>query len=287
MTKGHQDLPLAFRTSSHQSDPSLPSSVLLKSFNFRSAAIAAANELCNSASLSTPEIFSLFYYRLACLTLIDSITFAAEESKALEDLSSPFYRDEDTHTHIMPWELRVLAVRLQGIGYGDPRRAISGYYGLARDAREQIAKASGEERLEREERLEDLGLRVGNTLVETGDVSGAIRHFKSLRLSSTGRNAELLTGRLALLYMRLGDLAAAKNCIEAASGRVLKGTLQPLLSMAEGRYDDAITEWKHIRSITSDSDSIIATQNLAICLLYVGRINEVCTYIPPPSPVLL
>lgn len=184
----------------------------------------------------------------------------------------------------MPWELRVLAVRLQGIGYGDPRRAISGYYSLARDAREEITKASmeQEERLVWKERLEDLGLRVGNTLVETGDVSGAIRHFKSLRTSKTARNVEILTGRLALLYMRLGDVAAAKDCIEAvptsdgsSNNRMHQGAiLQPLLSMAEGRYDDAISEWKDL--LATSPGSVIATQNLAVCLLYVGRIEEVC-----------
>lgn len=226
--------------------------------------------------MSAPEIFSLFYTRLACLTLIDGTAYAAEESKALDDLTSPFYRDEDTHLHLMPWELRVLAVRLQAIGYGEPRRAIPGYYDLARDAREEITKTSGEKRLFWKERLEDLGLRVGNALVEIGDLSGAIRHFKSLHMSNTAKNAEVLTGRLAMLYMRLGDLASAKNCIEAAtgtdSGRILQAALQPLLSMAEGRYDDAINEWK---DILANSESIMATQNLAVCLLYVGRIEEV------------
>lgn len=197
----------------------------------------------------------------------------------------------------MPWELRVLAVRLQGIGYGDPRRAITGYYSLAREAREGITKASAaeeeeEKRLVWKERLEDLGLRVGNTLVETGDVPGAIRHFKSLRMSKTARNAEILTGRLALLYIRLGDVAAAKTCIETAStggggssggssggrstGRTLQSTLQPLLSMAEGRYDDAMGEWKDLLASPESSGSVIATLNLAVCLLYVGRIEEVC-----------
>lgn len=226
--------------------------------------------------MSVPEIFSHFYTRLACLTLIDGTAFAAEESKALEDLTSSFYRDDDTHLHLMPWELRVLAVRLQGIGYGDLRRAISGYYDLAQDAREEITKNIGENRTVWKERLEDLSLRVGNALVEMGDVSGAIRHFKSLHLSKTAENTENLTGRLAMLYMRLGDLTAAKNCIEAAtgtgSGRRLQAALQPLLSMTEGRYDDAISEW---RDILTSSESIMATQNLAVCLLYVGRIEEV------------
>ena len=253
----------------------MSTSVLLASFNFRAAAIAAANELSSGTTLSAAEICSLFYTRLACLTLIDGTALAAEESKVLEDVNSSSYRDDDTHSHLMPWELRVLAVRLQGIGYNDPRRAVSGYYDLARDAREQIAKRGGEEDTKIwKERLEDLGLRVGNALVEMGDIPGAIRHLKSLRINPTAGKSEVLTSRLAILYMRLGDLTAAKSCLnQAAPGIERYASLQPLLSMAEGRYDDAIREWRDI--LANSPQSIVATQNLAICLLYVGRIEEV------------
>jgi tetratricopeptide (TPR) repeat protein len=244
--------------------------------------------------LTAPEIFLLFYIRLSCLILIDGAAIAADESKALQDLNSSFYRDEDTHLHFVPWELRVLAVRLQGIGYGDARRAISGYYDLARDAREAIARTSGEERFMWKERLEDLGLRVGNALIESGDVSGAIRHFKGLRMSTKGEKNELLSGRLAMLYIQLGDLASAKVCMDEAksahNGKNFPAALYPLLSMAEGRYDDAIKEWE---DILSDSKSIMATQNLAVCLIYVGRMDEVgiwnfLVFVPPPPfPLLL
>ncbi len=289
-----QDLPAAFRTPVYQPDPSLPPLVHLASSNFRSAAIAAAHELCNRTNLTAPEIFLLFYIRLSCLILIDGASIAADESKALQDLNSSFYRDEDTHLHFVPWELRVLAVRLQGIGYGDARRAISGYYDLARDAREAIARTSGEERFMWKERLEDLGLRVGNALIESGDVSGAIRHFKGLRMSTKGEKNELLSGRLAMLYIQLGDLASAKVCMDEAksahNGKNFPAALYPLLSMAEGRYDDAIKEWE---DILSDSKSIMATQNLAVCLIYVGRMDEVgiwnfLVFVPPPPfPLLL
>lgn len=268
-----QDLPPVFRAPPFLPDASLSSSDLLLSSNFRSAAIAAANELINGTNLSAPEIFSLFYIRLACLTLIDATAFAAEESKALDDLNSPIYRDDNTKQNLLPWELQILAVRLQGIGYHDPRRAIAGYYDLARDARENITKTSVENRIVWKERLGDLGLRVGNALVEMGDVSGAIRHLKSLCTDKkTTENNEVWISRLALLYMRLGALTAANSCIEATTCTNHEPILQPLLSMAEGRYEDAISEW---RNLLASSSSTMATQNLAVCLLYVGRIEEV------------
>lgn len=107
----------------------------------------------------TKLIFALFYNRLACLELSGNAILAAQESKALEDLSSTFYyassdlEGTDSRTgdgkggshasyprHIVPWPLRVLAVRLQSIGFGDSRRGISGLYELGMEARREIMR---------------------------------------------------------------------------------------------------------------------------------------------------
>lgn len=171
--------------------------------------------------------------------------------------------------HLVPWELRVLAVRLQGIGYGDTKRGILGYYDLARDAREEIMRTTGEERRMWRERLEDLGVRVGNALVEMGDFAGAARHLESLRRKHA-KNERFLNKRLAMLYLRLGDVTAARRYIEVETDE--NSALRPLLSMSEGRYEDAVQEWEALRK-NSKSDMI--TQNLAVCLLYTGRVEEV------------
>lgn len=171
-------------------------------------------------------------------------------------------------------------MRLQGIGYGDSKRGVSGYYDLARDAREQITKTVGDERYMWKERLEDLGVRVGNALMEMGDFSGAARHFESLRRRD-GRDDMLLDGRLALLYLRLGDIVGARRYIEAVKdGNVM---LRPLLSMAEGRYEEAIGEW---RELGTGSNSELVTQNLAVCLVYTGRLEEVSFQMHPFLPIV-
>ena len=207
------------------------------------------------------------------------MAFAAKEAKALEDLNSPIYRDEVTGLHLVPWELRILAVRLLGIGYGDLKRGVWGYYDLARDAREEIGRTTGEEQKLWVERLHDLGVRVGNALIEMGDLVGAARHLKTLR----GRNSnddQVLNGRLALLYLKLGNVAAARTCLESQDGSDgAYASLRPLLSMAEGHYDAAVDEW---RALLSTSPSAIATQNLAVCLLYTGRLDEVRLFKPSP-----
>ena len=181
----------------------------------------------------------------------------------LQDINSPFYRDEATGKNLLPWELRVLAVRLQGVGYGDSRRGIGGYYDLARVARAEVKKANddAEKKSIWKERLKQLGLCVANALIEMGDAGAAIRHLESLR-PRDGKD-EVLEGRLALLYINAGNVEAARQSLSDASASV-----RPMLSMADGRYADAAEQWKALPS------SDLVTQNLAICLFYTGKVHE-------------
>ena len=200
------------------------------------------------------------------MTLINHLPFAAEESKALQDINSPFYRDEIAGKNLLPWELRVLAVRLQGVGYGDGRRGVGGYYDLAREARTEVKEAADpEEKQTWKERLKDLGLCVANALIEMGDVGAAIRHLESLR-PRNGKD-EVLEGRLALFYINAGNVDAARQCLSNCNTPNLK-RLSPLLNMADGCYADAAEEWKALPS------SDLTTHNLAVCLFYTGKVHE-------------
>ena len=157
----------------------------------------------------------------------------------------------------------MLAVRLLGVGHGDSRRSVGGYHDLAREARAELRKvASSEEKQKWKERLKALALCVANALIEMGDAEAAVRHLKSLR-PRTG-NDEILEGRLALLYINIGNVGAARQCLSDTSA----SDLRPLLSMADGRYADAVQQWKN--SPSSD----LATQNLAVCLFYTGNVDE-------------
>ena len=220
--------------------------------------------LCTPPPPPPEELFPLLYTRLACLTLINHLPFAAEESKALQDINSPFYRDEVTGKDVLPWELRVLAVRLQGVGYGDGRRGVGGYYDLAREARAEVKKAAEPaEKQTWKERLKELGLCVANALIEMGDAEAAVRHLESLRPRDA--RDEVLEGRLALLHINLGNVDAARQCLRDTSA----SDLRPLLSMADGRYADAAEMWEK-----SLPGSDLAVQNLAVCLFYTGKVVE-------------
>lgn len=253
-----------------------------------------------TSSLITPTdikiIFSLFYTRLACLELSGNTVLAAQESKALEDLSSAFYYidsslspsqqdDQDGDgdgaendpfpRHIVPWPLRVLAVRLQSIGFGDSRRSIGGLYEIGLEARRQVMKSesSDTERKIWIERLADLGIRSVNALVEMGDLDAAKRSLEGLRASS--QESDTTKMRKALLSLRIGDLDAAQQILDGSHDSKEAALLKPLLSMSDGRYQDSIDEWRILLEDGQRTDGTLVAQNLAVCLLYTGQLDEV------------
>lgn len=251
-----------------------------------------------TSSLVSPTdyktIFALFYTRLACLELSGNALFASQESKALEDLSSAFYcvtpPDEMTDSradyprHIAPWPLRVLAVRLQCIGFGDSRRGIGGLYELGMEARREILRPDipQAERDMWKERLADLGIRNVNMLIEMGDFDTARRSLSSLKTAGAGPVRKI---RKVLLFLKIGDLGAARRVFDDASchddEEPSTAILKPLLSMADGRFADSVTEWRSLLKTESRSaEEAVFAQNLAVCLLYTDQLNEVCLFNP-------
>jgi trafficking protein particle complex subunit 12 len=282
----HLNVPAAFRNSSKQPVTATPLSDLLAKGHFRAAAIAAVQELTSSSPDSRPidssdhqRIFSLLYIRLACLTLIDATPLAAQEVKSLEDLNNAsIYADALTGEHLVPWELRVLNVRLQALGFSDPRRSVMSYHDLAREAREQIAKAAEKhDNTAREmwkSRLHDLGIKVAGALIEMDDLSGAAHHLSTLRDRSDGKMA---TSK-ALLWLHVGDVAAARKSVGniKSEEKHVERVVLALCEMAEGNYDEALRLWQELKEDVYDE---MIGVNMAVCNLYLGRMDEVSTYI--------
>lgn len=200
--------------------------------------------------------------RLACLTLTDNTPLAAQEVRSLPpDLDDA------------PWPLRVLVVRLRALGYGDQRRAVMSYYDLAREARAALAAAA--ERGDHSatelwrERLDELGVRVAGALVEMDDLAGAAELLGSLKDRGEGR----LAVARALLWLHLGDADAARECVRGLPGRVER-VVDALCAMADGEYGAALDMWKGMRGEEAPEDEMVGV-NMAVCLLYVGRMREV------------
>ncbi len=268
-------VPAPFHGSPQQANLDTPIPELLATGHFRAAAIAAVQQLTGAGGAAPPDpadharIFDLVYTRLACLTLIDATPLAAQEVKALEDLNSAFYLDDITGAHLVPWELRVLNVRLQAMGFGDPRRAVMSYYDLAREARSQIAAAAARhDNSARElwkDRLCELGIKVAGALVEMDDPAGAAAHLGTLRDRGDGK----LAMAKALLWLHIGDVEAARSCVQ--SGEIKQKTVGALCDMADGKYGAALATWRELKEEVDDE---MVGVNLAVCLLYMGTLEE-------------
>ncbi|QPC71415.1 hypothetical protein HYE68_002167 [Fusarium pseudograminearum] len=274
------NVPVAFRNPQKQPNPEAPIEELVANGHFRAAAIAAVQELTGSGAsggispTNSKRIFELLYTRLACLTLIDATPLAAQEVKAMEDLNDiRKYVDETSGEHLVPWELRVLNIRLQSLGFGDYRRAVMSYHDLAREARERITKAAAQHDNSAREvwkaRLHDLGIQVAGALIELEDLTGAAQHLNTLRDRGDGKMA--LTK--ALLWLHLGDVESARACARQAvdSDENVEKLILALCDMADSEYESALDAWKELKETMEDE---MVGVNTAVCLLYLGRIQE-------------
>ncbi|TDZ67637.1 Trafficking protein particle complex subunit 12 [Colletotrichum trifolii] len=278
------NVPVAFRNSPKQPPADASLDDLLAMGHFRAAAIAAVQELTGTGGEKRPRvdasdhqrIFDLLYTRLACLTLADATAVAAQEVRALEDLNAGVYVDETTGEHLVPWELRVLNVRLQALGFGDPRRSVMSYHDLAREAREQIKQAmlrhDNSARELWKSRLHELGVSVAGALVEMDDLAGAAHHLASLRDTGDGKMAL----SRALMWLHLGDTEAARRCVQTSgeSGKQhAELVVAALCQMADGEYDAALQVWQQLKDEEKVMDEMVGV-NMAVCLLYTGKLTE-------------
>jgi tetratricopeptide (TPR) repeat protein len=279
-------IPQAFLTSPEAAKPTDSVAELVQKGQFYAAAVVSARQLVSlPTTAEQATIFNLIYTRLACLTLINKVCQeqAAVESTVLGDLTSAFYRHPITNVHIVPWDLRVLAVRLQSIGFKDWRRGIMGYYQLAQDARQEILRDRQENKGQEEtiwaSRLRDLGIRVASMLVEMGDLEAAGGHLRTLEVDPRLDEAEKrrFATMETLVWLQIGDMWAAKRCLSRlydgeGTEDLQTRLLQCLVNIGDGNFTTAV---KDLQSLHEEmpNDTMIS-HNLAVCLLYTGRMKE-------------
>lgn len=199
--------------------------------------------------------------------------------------------------HLVPWDLRVLAVRLSSLGFGDARRSVMAYHDLARECRSRIAVAVASGALDEDagqdqkdqlalwkHRLLGIGIRVASALVEMGDLQGAAELLRRLDRDGSSKwgdeeDAKLRMAR-ALLWLHLGDVTAARQCVagkDANENNERDDIVLALADMADGEYDSSLRRWRELKATLERKgvrDEMVDI-NLAVCLLYVGRMAEV------------
>ncbi|KAK3683124.1 hypothetical protein LTR37_020537 [Vermiconidia calcicola] len=270
---GTEDIPRAFLDSPNQPPSDTPLAELLQYGHFRRAAGASLIELTRCTSDDATSIFELLYTRLACLVLISRADLASVEAASMTDFLACNAPGAEKLTPLIPWELRILLVRLQSIAAADGgRRGIMALYALSAEVRAHIHEAQ-EAGNEHEvslwsDRLRDLGLRVADTFVEMGELETATRHLDSL----VDPDIDELVYRKALLRLRIGDVAGARRCVERIQNAQRRDDLDTLLEAANGHMSKAAEEWQ-IRTNEHAEDALSAT-NLAVGLLYTGKIAQ-------------
>jgi len=265
---------------------------LLSQCDYLAAAYLSGGLLASGALKATDQyqIFRALQIRYSCLELSGNVLLAAQEAKAFEDLGSAFYyvglsddepaadqaTDRPLPTHIMPFALRLQAQRLQSIGFADPRRGVVALFDLGLECREHIASTSiSEDRRQLwVQRLEEVGIRVVNALIEMGDLDCARRTLDSMKPSNP-TSASIWACRKVMLCLRMGLVAEARGLIGASelqqsNTRLLKS----LIAVADDRMDDAVSV---LTDTTLDADKdllALAKQNAAVALLYKGELQK-------------
>lgn len=170
---------------------------------------------------------------------------------------------------LVPWDLRLLLVRLQAVGASDGgRRGVMALYGLASEVRSQLRVArKNESDVEVgtwSGRLDDLGLRVCDALVEMGELETAARHLETLH----NTDEDELAYRKALLRIRVGDISGAGQCADRLTNDMWKQTIKAVIDIADG--DFSAESWQSL--IDAYPSHELFAQNAAVSLLYTGHI---------------
>ena len=113
------------------------------------------------------------------------------------------------------------------------------------------------------ERGRELGLRVGNSLVEKGNLEGTACHLEDCRPA--------FLEKLALLHLRTGNIPAAQSLLPSISS---SSPLPALTSMSTGDFHNAASQLSALTADTDTTDNALLLQNLALCLLYTNQLPK-------------
>ncbi|KAF9355644.1 Trafficking protein particle complex subunit 12 [Mortierella sp. NVP85] len=250
------------------------------------------------------DLINLWYARLLALVKLGQYEMAQAELEQLGDLRGPQYRYEsypldafansEYHSKeprkgcMVPFELFVLKARLQSY-LGDTYEAIDQLYDLIVHCKkfEAICRVSGDSIGEQQWKdiTGQLHLMVLNYLVELNDYSAATKYGRELARKYPW-DINLHSG-LGRLYLQLGDLTRAEEVFRSVDDLVkdhhtseieqihfkLQLTMnRALLAVTQGQWLVAKSAFEEV--LAQEPENLPATNNLAVCELYAGQLNE-------------
>ncbi|KAI7828760.1 hypothetical protein BC939DRAFT_394095 [Gamsiella multidivaricata] len=254
--------------------------------SWRAMARYTRAQILATPSERIPDLINFWYARLLALIKLGQYEMAQAELEQLGDLRGPQFRDLQTKEQqrngtlkkgsMVPFELLVLKARLQGY-LGDIYEAIDQLYDLIMHCKKVWGIHSRDEQWQ--EITGQLHLMVLNYLVELKDYSTATKHGRDLA-RKYAQDVNFHSG-LGRLYLQLGDIERAeevfKQVEDMEQGQQQHFKLQlimnrALLAVTQGQWQAAKSAFEEV--LAQEPENLAATNNLAVCELYAGQLNE-------------
>jgi hypothetical protein len=118
-----------------------------------------------------------------------------------------------------------------------------------------------------------VGIKIAGALIEMDDLSGAAYQLSTLKDRGDGKVAL----SRALLWLHIGNADEARRVISRSesSAKVGEKVVLALADMADGEFEAALDKWRAINEDEEKGDEMVG-MNMAVCLLYMGKMSEVC-----------
>ncbi|XP_067144148.1 trafficking protein particle complex subunit 12 isoform X1 [Centruroides vittatus] len=256
-------------------------------------------------SRNTPYTLQLWFTRLALFIKLRKFSLAEVESEVFSDLDQPdmfyeFYQDayKGKKGSMAPFSFRLLLAELSQY-QGNHQRTLDKLYslletvslilqnlknGFSEDGSEAnmtdtIRKMSIQLWEERERRIL---YSLINCVLSLKDYVMAVKLLDLLIQKDESHKPQLLSA-FGRLYLQLGDVKAAQECFSQVT--IIRSSLpketwheveelvnKAMMAIAQNGYADAYNYYKQAYSL--DSNKPMLLNNMAICLLYMGKLKE-------------
>ncbi|XP_072026214.1 trafficking protein particle complex subunit 12-like isoform X2 [Amphiura filiformis] len=258
-------------------------------------------------SKHSPETLQVWFTRIAVLLKLQQYTLAETECEAFGNMDQPdlyfeYYPDlyPGRKGSMVPFSFRVIHAELPQYT-GKHQEALNRLYhvlgvcnkimnnlesglsefGTSIELTPENRKASIELWKSREVRVLYC---IGNCLLSIKDFNRAASVYESLCQKDSGSRGNLMSA-IGRIFLQLGDLKSAQTLfqrveelnkeepttVDKAKVYMNKG----FLSLAENQYSEAHQHFEE--ALKCQPDHFIAINNIAVCLLYMGRLKEALT----------
>lgn len=253
-------------------------------------------------ALHTHKTLQVWFCRIALLFKLQMFSTAEVELEAFGSFNQPdlyyeFYPDTypGRKGSMVPFSMRILQAELPQY-MGRPRDALDNLYALQRtcfqvqeNLLQNLTEDGSQGEMTPEYKMAAIELwvarevrvlySIGNCFLGMKDYSLAVAVFESIMARDPSSTFSMLSG-IGRIYLQLGDLDAAQSYFKQveskASGdpKSLSSVVmnKGLLALSAGLFDEAHRHF--IASTKLDPQNSVAVNNVAVCLLFLGKLKE-------------